>query len=101
MSIEAEAVERAALEALHAAAPENLRESLGLRCEQVGTVPVQHSRAQGVDLSEFDRFRRQAAGYFDDLIELLERCSSSECGAVAIKVSNMPIARSKRDRDSL
>jgi GNAT superfamily N-acetyltransferase len=49
MSIEAEAVERAALEALHAAAPECLRADLGLRCARVGTALV--SIAGGVPAS--------------------------------------------------
>jgi len=40
MSIELEAVERAEIEALHAAAPVDLRETLGLRCEAIGTALV-------------------------------------------------------------
>lgn len=40
MSIELEAVERGELEALHAAAPDALRGSLGLACEAIGTALV-------------------------------------------------------------
>lgn len=40
MYIELEAVERAELEALHAAAPANFHEALGLRCEAIGTTLV-------------------------------------------------------------
>lgn len=40
MSTELEAVERAEIEALHAAAPPGLREALGLRCERIGTALV-------------------------------------------------------------
>jgi len=40
MSIELEAVERAEIEAMHAAAPASMREALGLACETIGTALV-------------------------------------------------------------
>lgn len=49
MSIELEAIERAEMEALHAAAPDALRRALGLACEPIGSALV--SVAAGVPAS--------------------------------------------------
>ena len=45
MSAELEAVERAELESLHAAAPESVRADLGLGCEVIGTALVSYASA--------------------------------------------------------